>query len=66
MKIEAIYENGVFKPRTVPSDLEEGDLINITVEQPGLVARQRRRRLVIDRSVAKAIAKQSLFPTEGS
>lgn len=53
--IEAVYEGGIFRP-VHRVELPEHEQVQLTVDAPDVVERRRRRRLILDPEVARAIA----------
>ncbi|MEW6130559.1 MAG: antitoxin family protein [Acidobacteriota bacterium] len=53
--IEAIYENGVFKPLTPVKDISENEKVKLTVNPVSLIDYQRRHRIKGDPELFREI-----------
>jgi len=59
MTLEAIYEQGVFKPKKKKLDIPEHTVVQLMVKVPGVIARQRKKRLQLDSRIAREIAESA-------
>ncbi|MBM4050174.1 MAG: DUF104 domain-containing protein [Planctomycetes bacterium] len=55
IEIEAIYENGVFRPRKPPVGIREREAVRLTIEDSDLLQKQAEQRIRLDPETARRI-----------
>ena len=53
--VEAVYEDGVFRPLSPVPEIEEHQRVTLIVESTNIIAGQRRQRIQLDPEIATEI-----------
>jgi len=61
VQIEALYENGVFKPKMPPTGIADKETVCLTIERSDLLHQQAKRRIAIDPDIARQLGDSPEF-----
>ena len=60
-QVEAVYENGVFRPKVRPAGVADRETVCLTIEHPDLLRQQAHRRISLDPEMARQIGDSDDF-----
>ena len=55
VQIEAVYENGVFRPKMPPTGIADRETVCLRIERSDLLHQQAERRIVLEPDIARQI-----------